>query len=243
MDGNYLQIKVVADILGYISGILAGFIFYKLFFQKENIFVPFRNNEEKLFYYLSVLAGAMFFGIFVSTLDWYLLRGLNEIEKGIVLSKTVAGAIAGGVISSEIFKKIYAIKFNTGVLFVPSLIIGILVGRIGAFFIGLRDNTHGIATNLPWGYDYGDGILRHPAQIYEIIVLFFILIIFVFCIHYKKTWIMKNGFFLFTLMYFSYRFLVGFVMPYSHFWLGLNSIQVVSIAMIVYSIYKLKKYS
>lgn len=39
---------------------------------------------------------------------------------------------------------------------VPSLCIGILIGRIGAFYIGLRDNTHGIATSASWGYDYGD---------------------------------------------------------------------------------------
>lgn len=185
----------------------------------------------------------MFFGIFVSTLDWYLLRGFDELQKGIILSKTVAGAIAGGVIASELFKKIYKIKFNRGVLLVPSLVVGILVGRIGAFLIGLRDNTHGIATTLPWGYDYGDGIFRHPAQIYEILILAFILIIFLFFIQYKKHWIIENGFFVFTLIYFSYRFLVGFVMPYSHFWLGMNSIQVVSIGMIVYSIYKLGKYS
>ncbi len=227
----------------YLSGILTGFIFYKLFFQKNEISIKFRNREEKFFYYLSMLAGAMFFGIFVSTLDWYLLRGFDELQKGIILSKTVAGAIAGGVIASELFKKIYKIKFNRGVLLVPSLVVGILVGRIGAFLIGLRDNTHGIATTLPWGYDYGDGIFRHPAQIYEILILAFILIIFLFFIQYKKHWIIENGFFVFTLIYFSYRFLVGFVMPYSHFWLGMNSIQVVSIGMIVYSIYKLGKYS
>ncbi|MDD2871964.1 MAG: prolipoprotein diacylglyceryl transferase [Candidatus Gracilibacteria bacterium] len=240
LDSAYFQVKIVADMLGYISGFLSGYLFYKYFFKNNQVTIPFRDKEEKLFYYLGLFGFAMGFGILVSTFDYYIVHGAKN---GLVLSKTVAGAIAGGVIASEIFKKVYKIKFNRGVLFVPSLTIGILVGRIGAFMIGLRDNTHGLATNLPWGYDYGDGILRHPTQIYEIIVLLLIFIIFVIGINTKKEWWINNGFFIFTLIYFTYRFLVGFVMPYSHFWFGLNSIQVVSIGMIVYSVYKLKKYA
>src|SRR5205814_8788826 len=26
---------------------------------------------------------------------------------------------------------------------------------------------HGVATDLPWGVDFGDGICRHPTQLYE----------------------------------------------------------------------------
>ena len=182
----------------------------------------------------------MFFAWFVSTLDWYLLKWFPD---GIVLSKTVAWAIAGWVISSEIIKKIYNHDFNRGVLFVPSLTIWIIVGRVGAFLIWLRDNTHGLETTLPWWYDYGDGILRHPSQIYEIIVLLTILIIFIIWIKYKKDWWITNWFFIFTLLYFTYRFLVWFVMPYSHFWFGMNTIQVVSVGMIIYSVYKLMKYN
>jgi phosphatidylglycerol---prolipoprotein diacylglyceryl transferase len=35
----------------------------------------------------------------------------------------------------------------------------------------LSDKTDGIATNLPWGVDFGDGISRHPTQLYEILFL------------------------------------------------------------------------
>ena len=37
-----------------------------------------------------------------------------------------------------------------------------------AFWLGLADDTYGIATRLPWGVDFGDGIARHPTQLYEI---------------------------------------------------------------------------
>jgi len=41
------------------------------------------------------------------------------------------------------------------------------VGRIGCFLSGIADQTYGVATALPWGHDFGDGVLRHPVQLYE----------------------------------------------------------------------------
>ncbi len=238
-DFDYFRVKIIADMLGYLSGWMAWYLSNKLFFKNYFKNSPLRNLEEKVFYYLWILGFAMFFGGFVSTIDYYFVHWAKE---GLVLSKTVAWAIAGWVIASEVFKKIYKHNFNTWVLFVPSLVVWIIVWRIGAFLIWLRDNTHWLATSLPWGYDYWDGILRHPAQIYEIIVLFVFWIIFIILLKLKLKWTLRNWFFLFTLVYFTYRLLVWFVMPYSDFWFGLNSIQVVSIWMIIYSFYKLKKY-
>ena len=42
---------------------------------------------------------------------------------------------------------------------------------MGALLAGLADDTYGKPTTLPWGVDFGDGIARHPTQIYEIIFL------------------------------------------------------------------------
>ena len=42
-----------------------------------------------------------------------------------------------------------------------------MVGRIGCFLAGLNDGTYGLPTALPWGIDFGDGIPRHPTQLYE----------------------------------------------------------------------------
>lgn len=237
IDLDYLKVKIIADVLWYISAIIAWYLSHKYFFKKYLISIPFRNTEEKLFYYLGIMWGAMFFWIFVSTLDMYLL---DWAENWLMLSKTVAWAIAGWVMASEIFKKIYKLDFNRWVLFVPTIVVWVIVWRIWAFLIWLRDNTHWIVTSLPWWYDYWDGILRHPSQIYEIIVLSLILVIFIIWINTKRNWWITNWFFVFTFIYFTYRSLVWFIMPYSHFWFGMNTIQIVSIWMIIYSIYKLK---
>lgn len=238
LDQNYYQFKILADWLGYLSWWLAWFFAMKYYFKKYFPKSPLRNFEEKLFYYLWVFWGAMFVAILISTFDNYVnYYGWDKVY----LTKSIAWAICGWIIASELFKKIYNNYFNTWVLFVPSLIVWTIVWRIGAFLIWLRDNTHWSPTTLPWWYDYWDWIFRHPAQLYEITVLFIFWIIFIFGLNLKRDFWLKNWFFLFCLVYFIYRLLVWFIMPYSHFWLWLNTIQVVSILMIIYSIYKIRK--
>ena len=34
-------------------------------------------------------------------------------------------------------------------------------------FAGLPDRTYGTPTSLPWAVDLGDGVGRHPVQVYE----------------------------------------------------------------------------
>ena len=51
------------------------------------------------------------------------------------------------------------------------LCVGIAIGRIGCFLAGLADDTYGTATRLPWGVDFGDGVRRHPTQLYEVVFL------------------------------------------------------------------------
>ncbi len=48
---------------------------------------------------------------------------------------------------------------------------GLAVGRIGCHLAGLTDGTHGDPSSLPWAVDFGDGIPRHPVNLYEVIFL------------------------------------------------------------------------
>ena len=76
--------------------------------------------------------------------------------------------IVGGVIGGTIRKSLVSAG---GDLFAVPLCFGIAVGRVGCFLTGLADQTCGSSTRLPWGVDFGDGILRHPTQRYEILFL------------------------------------------------------------------------
>ena len=85
--------------------------------------------------------------------------------------KTIVGGLLGGWIAVEIVKKVVGIQSRTGDLFAVPLCIGIAIGRVGCFLAGLPDDTYGTPTSLPWGVDFGDGIRRHPTQLYEIVFL------------------------------------------------------------------------
>jgi prolipoprotein diacylglyceryltransferase len=83
--------------------------------------------------------------------------------------KTIAGGLAGGWLGVEIAKRLTGLRQSTGDRFVFPILLGLSIGRIGCFLEGLPDHTYGIATSLPWGVDFGDGIRRHPTQLYEIV--------------------------------------------------------------------------
>jgi prolipoprotein diacylglyceryltransferase len=83
--------------------------------------------------------------------------------------QSICGGLVGGLIGVELAKKATGQRQSTGDFFVFPILLGTLVGRIGCFFAGLADDTYGLPTSLPWGVDFGDGIARHPTQLYEIV--------------------------------------------------------------------------
>ena len=83
--------------------------------------------------------------------------------------QSVVGGLLGGLIGVEVGKKISGETRSTGDLFVFPILLGLIIGRIGCFLAGLNDGTFGLPTSLPWGIDFGDGIRRHPTQLYEIL--------------------------------------------------------------------------
>ena len=89
----------------------------------------------------------------------------------LVGGKTIVGALVFGLISVELSKRYIGLGDSTGDLYAIPLALGIAIGRIGCFLTGLADNTSGTPTHLPWAVNFGDGIPRHPTQLYEIFVL------------------------------------------------------------------------
>jgi phosphatidylglycerol:prolipoprotein diacylglycerol transferase len=85
--------------------------------------------------------------------------------------KTIVGGLIGALIAVEWIKRRLGVNTATGDLLALPLIVGIAIGRIGCFLSGLEDHAYGTATALPWGVDFGDGVPRHPAQLYEALFL------------------------------------------------------------------------
>lgn len=85
--------------------------------------------------------------------------------------KSIVGGLLGGVVAVEATKRWLGVTKATGDLLVMPLLVGMAIGRVGCFLTGLADQTHGIATTGPWAVDFGDGVPRHPTQLYEIAAL------------------------------------------------------------------------
>lgn len=145
--------------------------------------------------------------------------------------KTIVGGLIGGLIAVEWIKRRRGIVVATGDLLVLPLILGIAVGRIGCFLSGLADRTHGVATTLPWGLDYGDGILRHPTQLYEVA---FLALLFALIVRLAgRLSVVGDQFKLFMLAYMAFRLSVDFIKPAVSIG-GLSAIQWACLATIAY---------
>lgn len=124
--------------------------------------------------------------------------------------KTIVGGLLGAVAGVETAKRALHWKASTGDGFVLPLLAAIVVGRLGCQLSGLSDLTYGNSTALPWGWNYGDGVARHPTALYEIVgvgTLAFVL--------YRAHFMTRPGdrFRAFTVGYLLLRFGLEFLKP------------------------------
>lgn len=172
----------------------------------------------------------------------YGLGSLNLIISGhdIIIGRSVMGALAGAILSIEIYKKLRGISGSTGGAFVGAFSVGIAVGRLGCFFAGLKDYTYGTPTSLPWGVDFGDGISRHPVQLYEASVMGMFALIYFAALIQKRDWAMRRGFYIMVFVYAAQRFAWEFLKPYSGLIGGLNIFHFTGAALIAYALYMMR---
>lgn len=216
---------------------LAYFFAFQIFlYQKRRQQDPLSTEHR-----YAIIAAAVMGAAIGSKLLYYLIDPVQTLQKWndlyyLMSGKTIVGALAGGLFAVEGTKKILHIQARSGDLFAIPLTFGIAIGRIGCFLSGLNDHTHGLATQMPWGVDLGDGLHRHPVQLYEIL---FLMTLAIFLIRMQKVNTQKKSlasgdlFKLFMIAYFSFRLLIDFIKPGIFFW-GLNAIQWTCVAMLIY---------
>jgi len=107
-----------------------------------------------------------------------------------------------------------------------SSILNCRYGDLAHRLTGLSDRTYGVATTLPWGVDFGDGIYQHSTHIYEIIFLLALAILIPIRSRYQRQ---EGDLFKFSIIaYLGFCFLIDFLKPYFHVILGLSAIQIAS---------------
>jgi phosphatidylglycerol:prolipoprotein diacylglycerol transferase len=130
------------------------------------------------------------------------------------IARSVEGGLVGAIIAVEIYKRRAGVRVRTGARFALPLAVGVAVGRIGCFFAGLDDFTYGTPTALPWGHDFGDGIARHPVQLYESAAMAAFAVFYVLRVRRDDRFVIENGFYLAVGYYGLQRFFWEFIKPY-----------------------------
>jgi hypothetical protein len=175
---------------------------------------------------LGALVGAWAFGSFNS------MRGLISAP-----SHSIAGALAGGIVAVELWKSVHKVRVSTGGALVLPICVGIIVGRLGCFFAGLPDYTYGIPTNLPWAIDLGDGIGRHPVQLYESAAMAVFLAVYVRARMKDAGWARHHAFHAMIIFYACQRFLWEFLKPYPAVLGPLNLFHFLMLGLVAYGIF------
>jgi prolipoprotein diacylglyceryltransferase len=171
----------------------------------------------------------------------YLFGTLNMWASGIGgIGRSIEGAIFGGVLTIETFKRVARIEGTTGARFAAPLAIGVAVGRLGCFFSGIEDFTYGAPTSLPWGVDCGDGVIRHPVQLYESATMAGFLVVYLAALARRDAFWARNGFTLAVGFYGVQRFFWEFLKPYAAVLGPLTIFQLLSVALVGWALWRLR---
>lgn len=180
-------------------------------------------------YGVALLAGAAAGGFGAGTLNLWLSG-----ETGI--GRSIVGALAGAIVAVELFKRVRGISGSTGLIFVPAFATSVVVGRWGCLLAGLDDRTHGTPTALPWGHDFGDGVMRHPVQLYESLTMAAFLVVALVLIGRRDAFFTRNGFYLLVLVYATQRFAWEFLKPYAAVVGPFNLFHLICSGLVIYSL-------
>ena len=150
-------------------------------------------------------------------LDWEgLLSGAAWFDNG----KTLVLGLVGGYFGVEAAKWALDIRVRTGDSFAAPVAAAIAVGRLACFSVGC---CCGAPSEVAWAVDFGDGIRRHPTQLYE------------FAFHLTASAILgqlqAKGIFrgqlikLYIIVYLGFRFATEFIRPEPKLWFDLSVYQ------------------
>ena len=224
-----MPFKLTAYTFFITLGIAVGIVVYFLEAKKTH-----QANENSFWIVIGAFIGST---IGAKLLEFLLnidrVHSGNDLLVFLISGRTIVGGLIGGTLGVWITKKVAGIKAKRGNLFAPAIALGVAVGRFGCFFNGC---CYGKPTTLPWGVNFGDGILRHPTQLYE--SAFMLLMFFVLKFGFRNREIQPGFLFNFLILaYFIYRFLSEFIREERVAFFHLTYFQLISIVVILYLLF------
>lgn len=218
------DIQITSYSVFMVLALLGGFLVYTYYLKKEKI----KGSNAIYIALFSLTFGTIGSKIPIILLSYQKINSVTSLE--IFLSgRTIIGGLIGGFLGTIFAKRIFNIKEKMGNQLAIPVAVGMAIGRIGCFLTGC---CYGIETTLPWGVNFGDGILRHPTQIYEIIFDVFLVL---YLVKRKKGDIKPGQLFkIFLTYYMAFRFILEFIRTEKIVFLGLTSFQLLCLITLIY---------
>ncbi|MBP7642367.1 MAG: prolipoprotein diacylglyceryl transferase [Saprospiraceae bacterium] len=219
---------------------LAFFIAFRYYFRLRRLTNDQISNTNRLSIILGAIVGAFVGSRLIGYLENPSISLSADHIVQLINTKSIMGGLFGGLIGVEISKKIINEKHSSGDLFTFPIIVGIFIGRIGCFLTGTKEFTYGKETNFITGMDLGDGLMRHPTALYEIL---FMALLFIFLKSISLYTKKESGllFKIFMITYFGFRFFIEIIKPNVFYVFGLSSIQWLCIICWMYYMTTIKK--
>ncbi len=196
-------------------GIFAGLMYYFFSLKREG-----QVSEGAV----KIVFSGLFFGMIGSKIP--LIFEGQGIEH-VIYGKSIVGGLVGGMFGVIAIKRFLGIKLRLGNVIAPSIALGMSIGRFGCFFNGC---CFGIVSTV--GCDFGDGQLRLPTQLFEVMFHF---IAFIMLVYYKNR-VKTPGilFKIYILAYFVFRFFIEFIRENPEVYFGLSIYQIISLLGVLY---------
>ena len=215
------------DILAWLLALLLAWLMYRWQFRDRIDALSARINAG----YFTALSGGGLLGAygFGTWNAW--LSGQPGIGRSIL------GGLVTATICVEIYKLKHGIRTATGAIFAVPFAFALALGRIGCYQSGLDDFTAGTPTELAWGIDFGDGIRRHPVQLYESFAMLATGGGLVAGFHLHPAWLVQNGFYVVAGTYAVQRFAWEFLKPYGSLIGPLNLFHLLCLILMAYAVF------
>lgn len=221
-----LSVHIVFDVIAVLSAISAGILSYKWKFYTA---LEKTAASVGIGYFFALSMGSILGAFVLGTANLY-LSGEPLVGRSII------GALLGATITVEAYKFQRGTKGSTGYIYVIPFCVLIIIGRFGCFLSGLDDHTYGVMTSLPLGVDFGDGLTRHPVQLYESLSMLSFAILIVMMMKTHITVVINYGYYLCVGFYTAQRFCWEFLKPYGTVFGNLNIFHIVCLILMIYSI-------
>lgn len=194
-------------------------------------FLIYRRDSEKNVHALGIVLSGLGGGALGAKLAMLLVYYGELQQSGAFINllysgKSIVGGLIGGSIGVMLYKRIFKVKVRMGNKIAVPLLVGMAVGRVGCLLNGC---CYGKPTDFFIGYNFGDGLHRHPTQVYEII--FDLLLAYLLSRQLKTNTQLAPGklYQIFINAYLVFRFFLEFIRDEKIMFYNLTYFQVICI--------------